>query len=133
MGRNFFQTFCAEIDFDEGMIRFKHGEDPLPFDYDPVNVDSGDCNPESVCSVHADTSFTIPPESEIIVLGRLNAKLPLKKIVCGLVVPRSDLPHRYSVFGASVLVKVTKDGTLPVRMVNQSAHPVKNISQNKTG
>ena len=80
LGRNFFQKFCAKIDFDEGMIRFKHGEDPSPFDYDPLNVDSGDCCPEVVCSVHADTSFTIPPESEIIVLGRLNAELLLRKL-----------------------------------------------------
>ena len=133
LGRNFFQTFCAKIDFDEGMIRFKHGEDPSPFDYDPVNVDGGDCSPEFVCSVHADTSFTIPPESEIIVLGRLNAELPLKKIVCGLVVPRNDLPHRYSVFGASELVRVTKDGTLPVRMVNPCARPVKIFRKTRLG
>ena len=25
LGRNFFENFCAKIDFDEGMIRFKHG------------------------------------------------------------------------------------------------------------
>ena len=113
-------------------IRFKHGEDPLPFDSDPVTVDN-DCCPEFVCSLHAATAFTIPPQSEIIVLGRLNAEFPLKKKVCGLVVPRSDSPHRYSIFGASELVKVTEDGTLPVRMVNQSARPVKIFLQNKTG
>ena len=36
LGRNFFEKVCVKIDFDEGMIRFKHGEDPLPFDSDPV-------------------------------------------------------------------------------------------------
>ena len=133
LGRNFFQKFCDKIDFDEDMIRFKHGEDPLPFDYDPVNVDSGDCSPEFVCSVHADTSFIIPAESEIIVLGRLNAELPLKKIVCGLVVPRNDLPHRDSIFGASELVKVIEDGTIPVRMVNPSARPVKIFRKTRLG
>ena len=86
LGSNFFEKFCARIDFDEGMIQFKHGEDPLPFDSDMVAV-YNDCCPEFVCSVHADTAFTIPPQSEIIVLGRLNAELPLKKTVCGLVVP----------------------------------------------
>ena len=86
LGSNFFEKFCARIDFDEGMIRFKHGEDPLPFDSDPVAV-YNDCCPEFVCSVHADTAFTIPPQSVIIVLGRLNAELSLKKTVCGLVVP----------------------------------------------
>ena len=110
LGRNFFENFFVKIDFDEGMIRFKHREDPLPFDSDLVTVDSDDCCPEFVCSVHADTAFTIPPQSEIIVLGRLNAELPLKKTVCGLVVPRNDLLHRYSIFGASELVKVTEDG-----------------------
>lgn len=37
LGRNFFEKFCAKIDFDEGMIRFKHGEDPLPFDFDQIS------------------------------------------------------------------------------------------------
>ena len=132
LGRNFFEKFCAKIDFDEGMIRFKHGEDPLPFDSDPVTIDNDYC-PEFVCSVHADTAFTIPPQSEIIVLGRLNAELPLKETVCGLVVPRNDLPHRYSIFGASELVKVTEDGTIPVRMVNPSARPVKIFRKTRLG
>ena len=102
--RNFFKKFCTKIDFDKGMIRFKHGEEPLTFNSRPVtlDIDSGDCGPEFLCSVHADTAFTIPPESEIIVLGRLNSKFPLKKTVCRLVVRRNDLPHRYSIiFGAS--------------------------------
>ena len=60
------------------MIRFKHWEDSLTFDSDLVTFDSGNCGPEFVCSVHADTAFTIPPKSDIIVLGRLNAELPLK-------------------------------------------------------
>ena len=132
LGRNFFEKFCAKIDFDEGMIRFKHGEHPLPFDSDPVTIDN-DCCPGLVCSVHADTALTIPPQSEIIVLGRLNADLPLKKTVCGLVVPRDDLPHRYSIFGALELVMVTEDGTLPVRMVNSSARPLKIFHKTRLG
>ena len=42
-----------------------------------------------------------------------------------MVAPRSDLSHRYSVFGASELVRVAEDGTIPVRMVNPSTQPVK--------
>ena len=38
LGRNFFEKICAKIDFDEGMIRFKHGEDPLPFDSDLLTI-----------------------------------------------------------------------------------------------
>ena len=133
LGRNFFEKFYAKIDFDEGMIRFKHGEDLLPFESDPVTLDSDDCGPEFVCSVHADTAFTIPPQSEIIVLSRLNAELPLKKTVCGLDVPRNDLPHRYSIFGASELVKVIEDSTLPVKMVNPTARPVKIFRKARLG
>ena len=48
-------------------------------------------------------------------------------------VPRNDLPHRYSIFGASELVKVTEDGTLPVRMVNPSARPVKIFRKRRLG
>ena len=131
LATNFFEKNCAKIDFGEGMIRFKYGEDPLPFYSDPVTLDSDYYCPEFVCSVHPDTAFTIPPQSEIKVLGRLNAEFPLKKTVCGLVVPRDDLPHRYSIFGASELVKVTEDGTLPVRMVNPSARPVTIFHQSR--
>ena len=69
LGRNFSGKFCVKIDFDKGMIRFEHGEDPLPFDSDPVILDSGNYGPEFVCSVHAVGAFIIPPQSENIVLG----------------------------------------------------------------
>ena len=36
----------------------------------------------------------------------------------------SELRHRYSVFGAAELVKVSSDATIPVRMVNPSSQPV---------
>ena len=48
-----------------------------------------------------------------------------------MVTPKSDLPHRYSVFGASELVKVSNDATIPVRMVNPSAQPVKIFRRTK--
>ena len=123
--RNFFKKFCTKIDFDKGMIRFKHGEEPLTFNSRPVTLDSGDCGPEFLCSVHADTAFTIPPESEIIVLGRLNSKFPLKKTVCGLVVRRNDLPHRYSVIFAWSVRAVT--------MVTPSARPLKIFCKTRLG
>ena len=105
----------------------------MTFDSDPVTLDSVNCDPEFFCSVHADPAFIIPPESEIIVLGKLKAELPLKKTVCGFVLPRNDLPHRYSIFGASELVKVAEDDTLPVRMVIPSARPVKIFRKTRLG
>ena len=100
-GRSFLEKICAKIDFDEVMIRFKRGEDPLTFDSDPVTVAIVVIVVLN-CSLHAEAAFTIPPESEIIVL---NAELPLKKTVFGLVVSRNDFPHCYSIFGASELVR----------------------------
>ena len=57
-------------------------------------------------------------------MARLNS-LRDENQACGLVFPRSDVPHRYSVFGASELVRVNDDGTVPIRMVNPSTQPVK--------
>ena len=92
-GRSFIEKNCAKTDFDEFMSRFKRGEDPLTFDSDPVTVAIVVIVVLN-CSLH-----------EILVLGRLNAELPLKKTVFGLVVSRNDFPHCYSIFGASELVR----------------------------
>ena len=88
-----------------------------------------------ILSVHADNSFTIPAQSEVVVVGRLSS-MPKgvntsASEIYGLVTPKSDLPHRYSVFGASELVKVSSDATIPVRMVNPSAQPVKIFRRTK--
>ena len=85
--------------------------------------------------MHADNSFTIPAQSEVVVVGRLSS-MPKgvntsASEIYGLVTPKSDLPHRYSVFGASELVKVSNDATIPVRMVNPSAQPVKIFRRTK--
>ena len=82
-----------------------------------------------ILSVHSDNSFTIPAQSEVVVIGRLSS-MP-KGVntsageIYGLAMPESDLPHRYSVFRASELVKVSSDATIPVRMINPSAQPLK--------
>ena len=67
-------------------------------DSDPVTIDSGDCG-LGICSVHGDSPLTIPPESEIIVPGKFNAELCLKKIVWGVrseVVTESEVGCRKS-------------------------------------
>ena len=129
LGRDFLQKYCSRIDFMENVIEFSHPEDPLPFadsfgdDLDAEVFDN------CILSVHADNSFTIPAQSEVVVVGRLSS-MPKgvntsASEIYGLVTPKSDLPHRYSVFGASELVKVSIDATIPVRMVNPSAQPIK--------
>ena len=125
IGRDFLRKFSSRIDFVKSVVEFSRDENPLPFcDASDGTSVGGDSLNDFVCSVHADFSFTVPPESEFVVMGKLNL-LPEEKETCGLVVPRFNLPHRYSIFGASELVKVTDDGTVPIRMVNPSAQPVK--------
>ena len=136
LGRDFLQKYCSRIDFMENIIEFSQPEDPLPFadsfGDDLAAEDFDNC----ILSVHADNSFTIPAQSEVVVVGRLSS---MPKVVTdtsaseiyGLVTPKSDLPHRYSVFGASELVKVSSDATIPVRMVNPSAQPVKIFRRTK--
>ena len=47
--------------------------------------------------------------------------------------PRNDLLDRYSIYGTSELVKATEGGTIPVRMVNRSARPVKIFLKTRLG
>ena len=119
----------------ENIIEFSHPEDPLPFADsfgDDLDVEGFD---NCVLSVHADNSSTIPAHSEVVVAGRLSS-MPKgvntsASEIYGLVTPKSDLPHRYSVFGATELVKVSSDVTIPVRIVNPSAQPVKIFRKSK--
>ena len=122
IGRDFLQKFGSKLDFANGMIYFSPENDPLPFNSE--QPPSRDFNDAFVCSVHADFSFVVPPASEMVVFGKLN-KLPQEKMASGFIAPRMDLPHRYSIFGASELVKVAEDGSVPVRMINPSVQPVK--------
>lgn len=90
-----------------------------------------DGSSEIVSSMHADFSFTILPRSERIVLDKLK-NIPVNEHVCGRVIPRSDLPHHYLIFGAVGIIYVSEDGMIPIRMVNPSAQTVK-IFQKQAG
>ena len=122
LGRDFLQKFGFKVNFDNGLLSFPAEEDPLPFNH---SHDSDSPSEIFRSSVHASRTFVIPPQSEILVLGELNS-LPSKvRPVDGMISPRSELHHRYSLFGASELVKVAEDWSVPVRMVNPSSEPVK--------
>ena len=119
----------------KNITEFSHPEDPLPFadsfgdDLDAEVFDN------CIWSVHADNFFTISAQSEVVVVGRLSSTPKgvnaSASEIYGLVTPESDLPHPYSVFGASELVKVSSDTTIPVRMVNPSAQPLKIFRRTK--
>ena len=127
LGRDFLQKFSFKIDFENGVVNFSPEADPLPFSDDHSNSTfevSEDSSDNFISSVHASRTFVIPPQSEILVSGKLNS-LPNVIGINGMIAPRSDLSHRYSVFGAAELVRVAEDGTIPVRIVNISSEPVK--------
>ena len=72
-------------------------------------VDNVDVKVDDNCilSVNADNSFTILAQSELLVIGKSSPMLKginteTSKIY-GLHTHKSDLPHRYSLFGASEL------------------------------
>ena len=124
IGRDFLKEFCFGIDFMNNVVEFVHADDPLTFDFGDLDDDPDVDDSEFVSSVHADCSFTIPPRPEKIVLGKLKTT-PVNGDDCGIVIPRSDLPHRYSIFGAAEIVNVSENGAIPIRVVNPSAQPVK--------
>ena len=133
LGRDFLQKFSSSIDFDKAKIELSRPENPLPFsDIEAVSDDYSANDTAFVCSVHADFSFVIPPASEMVVPGKLNC-LPQRPDAIGFVSPRSSLPEKYSIFGASELVRVSDDGTIPIRMINPSAQPVKIYRRTRLG
>ena len=102
IGRDFLQYFRSRIDFDNDVFTFSREENYLPFcdvETDCLSDDVEDDSSDFTCSVHADFSFTIPRESEVVIPAKLS-QLPETAEANGVVDPRSDLPHRYSSFGA---------------------------------
>ena len=124
LGRDFLKEFCFKVDFENGSVNFPFEPDPLPFKGVHLNDDSDLTDKAFISSVHASRTFVIPPQSEILVSGELNS-LPSAVGINGMIIPKSDLCHRYSVFGASELVSVADDGMIPIRLVNPSFQPVK--------
>ena len=92
------------------MIEFPpRGSLPPPPPFADGFGDNVDAKVDDNCifSVNADNSFTIVPQSELLVIGKSSPMLKginteTSKIY-GLHTHKSDLPHRYSVFGASEL------------------------------
>jgi len=121
LGRDFLQKYSSKIDFQKGVINFVSDENHLPFT-DFVDTETEDDTLK--CSVHADFSFVIPPQSEVVIPARLDDSSKTSNVT-GFVTPRSSLTEKYSVFEAAELVRVSDDGTIPVRIINPSFQPVK--------
>ena len=135
IGRAFLKEFCSGIDFMNNVVEFVHADDPLTFDFSYLGDDPDVDDSEFGSSVHADCSFTIQPRFEKVVSGKLKTTQVNGQNgdVCGIVLPRSDLPHRYSIFRAAEIVRVSEKGTIPIRLVNPSAQLVKVFRKTRLG
>ena len=124
IGRDFLQTFYFTVDFENEMVSFFPESDPLPFK--DVQLDDV-VNPHEtfISLAHTSRTFVMPPQSEILVPGRLDDLPASVGSINAMLAQRTNLCHRYSVFGDSELVSVADDGTVPVRIVNSSSQPVK--------
>ena len=102
LGRDFLQKFCLTVDFENGTLSFSPESDPLPFRDVQLDDDVVNSQETFISSVHASLTFVIPPQSVILVPGRLE-DLPASVVsINGMLAPRTNLCHRYSVFGVSL-------------------------------
>ncbi|PFX19095.1 Tetratricopeptide repeat protein 36 [Stylophora pistillata] len=116
LGRDFLQRFCFKVDFGNGLVSFPSEPSPFPFEGVRVDDDNDLIDKAFISSVHASRTFVIPPQSEILISGELEDS-SIKYGIDGMIVPKPDLSHIYSIFGASELVGVAEDGTIPIRYV----------------
>lgn len=59
------------------------------------------------CSIHAQSTFLVPPRSEILVPAVIHQDVEINSV--GLVDPRGELAARYNLIGAAALVKVSSE------------------------
>ena len=95
LGRDFLQKYSSKIDFVKAVIEFSSEANPPPFcGLESHNFDDDDLPDDTsfACRVHANFSFVIPPESDVVVPAVLHC-LPQRPNATGLVAPRSTLPE----------------------------------------
>ena len=78
---------------------------------------------DNTCSVHALYSYILPPNSEKIICGKLNAPFPQGSI--GIVDPRAELSTHYHVCGAAELVSTSISGMVPIQLLNPTNQAVR--------
>ena len=94
LGRDFLQKFYFTFDFENGMVSFFPESDPLPFK--DVQLDDV-VNPHEtfISLAHASRTFVMPPQSEILVPGRLDDLTASVVSINGVLAPKTNLCHRY--------------------------------------
>ena len=116
LGRDFLERYRAKIDLETHSLDLSLNS--LPFSSIAANTQE---DPAGEVTTHAHSSFLLPPESETVVPATVEGIQPGST---GLVHPNPDLPNRYGIIAATALVKVTADGTVPIRLLNPASQPV---------
>ena len=118
LGRDLLSHYKAKIDLDNQQLSLTCHTFPLAEDFS--QEETNNTRPQT-CSIHATSSFIIPPHSEVLVPGELQQTIPEESI--GIVEPRKTLADRYQIAGASTLVKVMPGHIIPIRLPKFIAGP----------
>ena len=120
LGWDFLEFYKAKINLQEHVLELQWDtspQEPFPFAKLPTQGDP------TICSIHAQTSFIIPPHSEVLVSGELGDHHQVGET--GLVFPQGDLPTRYHILGAAQIVKTWEGNSIPARLLNLLNSPSK--------
>ena len=120
LGRDFLEQYQANIDFQNRILSLGTAQFSSSDNCPQVPVLTSD---PTICFIHANTSFLIPPQTEIIGPGVI-AHTSLAGGI-GIVEPRTEFVDRYHVGGATELVKVWEDNSVPIRLLNPTNQPVR--------
>lgn len=128
LGRDFLDYYKAKIDLENHILTL--GTDSLPFssDYDS-SADSTTNIP--TCFVQAQSSFIIPPSTEIIAPAVLEH--PAAKGTTGIIEPRQEFMERYQLAGAAELVNVWDNNSVPIRLLNPTNQPIQIYRKTRLG
>ena len=108
LGRDFLRAHGAVINLQTGMLELE--------DHPPSS------SMEELRSIHAFSTYVIPPRSEAVIPARVHGALPPGTI--GLVESAPRLAERYHLQGATTLVTVSEADTIPFRLINPTTKPV---------
>lgn len=120
LGRDFLETYKAKIDLKEHLLELC--QDVLCGEQCDLPTDLVHNDP-SICSIHAMSTFILPPHSEVIIPRELGDNFRPGEV--GLMNPREELLHRYNTMGASKIVKTWEGNSVPVRLLNPTEQPIK--------
>ena len=128
LGRDFLEHYKAKIDLENHALTL--GNDFLPFPNFPCAV-SDHARDANICFVQAQSTFIIPPSTEIFIPADL--EYPVAKGTTGIVEPRQEFVDRYQLAGAAELVTVWDNNSVPIRLLNLTNQPIRIYRKTRLG